>query len=195
MDNPYLCLKFVWRQLELAFFGAVTSVAALFDYTVDINIGAYKLYTWRLTMFEKHDKNLALAKKITRYMFIGLDIVVSLFLLIYGITLACNSYHSPIPLVIGVLIIIIGIPLVNAAYYFGWLMISLVFDNMYDVKLIRNKLYGADNAALGLNLGVPTAKEAIAGVDTFAEIKKIKELLDAGIITEEEFVEMKKKFL
>ena len=30
MDNPYLCLKFVWRQLELAFFGATTSVVALF---------------------------------------------------------------------------------------------------------------------------------------------------------------------
>ncbi len=31
MDSPYLCLKFVWRQLELAFFGATTSVVALFD--------------------------------------------------------------------------------------------------------------------------------------------------------------------
>jgi len=28
---PYL-FRFVWRQLELAFFGAVTSVAALFNY-------------------------------------------------------------------------------------------------------------------------------------------------------------------
>ncbi len=141
-------------------------------------------------MFEKHDKNLALAKKVTQYLFLGLDIILSLSLLIFGIIFATQYYRQ----VMGILMIV-SIPLVNAAYYFSWLMISLVFDNMYDLKLIRNKLYGADNASLGLPLATPTAKEAIAGVDTFAEIKKIKELLDAGIITEEEFVEMKKKFL
>jgi hypothetical protein len=47
MGNPYLCLKFVWRQLELAFFGAVTSVAALFDFSPKKNIFFKKEKKWK----------------------------------------------------------------------------------------------------------------------------------------------------
>ncbi len=142
-------------------------------------------------MFKNHDKNLELVKKITKYLFIVADALLSLSLLIWGIMLCCQSWT----IAIGILMIIIGIPVINAVYFYTWMLNNLMFDNMYDIKLIRNKLYGADNATLGLPIAAPSVKEQVAGVDTFAEIKKIKELLDAGIITEEEFAEMKKKFL
>lgn len=94
----------------------------------------------------------------------------------------------------GIITIVIGIPLANAGFYFLWMTESLIFSFMYHIKLIRNKLYDENNNSLGLPLVVQHKKED-ESYDIYSEIMKMKELLDAGIISDYEFTEMKKRFL
>lgn len=64
---------------------------------------------------------------------------------------------------------------------------------MCDIKLIRNKLYGKDNDGLSMFLD---SKNSSAGSVKFAdELRKLKELYDAGAISEEEYNEGKKRIL
>ena len=54
---------------------------------------------------------------------------------------------------------------------------------------------GAPEINVGDNTATQAAAQTAAVTDTAAEIKKYKELLDAGILTEEEFTAKKKQLL
>ena len=63
------------------------------------------------------------------------------------------------------------------------------------VNLMQLLNPGAPEINVGDNTATQAAAQTAAVTDTAAEIKKYKELLDAGILTEEEFTAKKKQLL
>lgn len=143
-------------------------------------------------MFKRHDADLSIVRKVTKVLLITCDVIYSIFLLVSAIMMISSGSSEAI--LTGIITIVIGIPLANAGFYFLWMTESLIFSFMYHIKLIRNKLYDENNNSLGLPLVVQHKKEDESN-DIYSEIMKMKELLDAGIISDYEFTEMKKRFL
>ena len=87
--------------------------------------------------------------------------------------------------------------------WLAWIFARLYLSYLCDIKLIRNKLYGADNdrlAAFIENQEEEQANSASESGDmTYSvaadKLLQLKRLLDSGAITQEEFDEQKKKLL
>ena len=229
MDSPYLCLKFVWRQLELAFFGAVTSVAALFDFRKENKMNEKILIKSKADTLTKYILLIASAA----CLFFG---AIFLFSTIpYNESQIGSLYR--IYIIVGHSLIILGI------------LILLIFLALCKCELIVTENNVKGKALFGKEIVLPLYKVSsystikflsiicvatASGITKFAliqnykeigkvltqqinerqenivqttisnytpqpsamdDLKKLKDLLDAGIITQEEFDAKKKQLL
>ena len=160
-------------------------------------------------MFENNDKTLLTARIVLN---VAVGISVGLFI-VSGIVFAILDW-----LEIGLPLLFVGPPVC----WLVWVFARLHLAHLCDIKLSRNKLYGAGNEGLSVFLakreqnsytygaypaatgsGSPQsaisksedqgAKQSVS--DNTARLFKLKELLDSGAITEEEFEREKKKYL
>lgn len=134
-------------------------------------------------MFEKNDKALLTARIIINVI-IGIFALLSL---VMGIVLAVLVYWALfLTAVAGWLLC-----------WIMWIFSSLYLSYLCDIKLIRNKLYGEDNDGLEAFLNtyknevksVSATKEKTADIeiDVETDLKSIKQLLDEGLISEEQY--------
>lgn len=140
-------------------------------------------------MFEKSDKTLPLLR-----LTIGiLLIVLSVLYLVLGIVACVNGAALN-----GVLYIFaaLALPVV------GWVILSFTLACAADVKIIRNKLYGESNAPIAEYFTAAYKEGENAPLNAndnlgpmLENLKKMKELLDGGVLTKEEFDALKKKYL
>ena len=76
-------------------------------------------------------------------------------------------------------------------------MARLYLSFLCDVKLIRNKLYGVDND--GLDIFISSAdkfeKTEEGYYDKSEHLKQLKMLLDAGVLTQEEYDKKKEEVI
>lgn len=127
-------------------------------------------------MFEKNDKIYYFWEKLIKV----LSIIFICLTVLTGIIIACLSEYL---IVYGLLLIFVA-PL---AILLNWAVWKLLFSYLRDVKYIRNKLYlmGAEieianeNAAGGTSATVDAAKTE--------KKEQLKELLNSGVITREEY--------
>lgn len=117
-----------------------------------------------------------------------ISIILTCVSVIAGIILACLEDYL---LVYGLLLIFLG-PLF---ILLQWAILKLLFSFLQDIKYIRNKLYLNDNESKNGGENVNTTVETPYEVDQVAKIEQLKSLLDAGVITREEYDQQKKKIL
>ena len=143
--------------------------------------------------FVKNDKLLPKA-------FIVVDavcIIVGIIGVLYGILILANGGASSSSIVSGILTLIL-VPLMAFAY---WVICRVVLNALCDIKLIRYKLYDIDNGYLaGLtednkSVSMPAPAPAPVEKSNTDKLKELKELLDSGAITQEEFDAEKQKIL
>ena len=84
----------------------------------------------------------------------------------------------------------------------GWVLLSFCLACAADVKVIRNKLYGESNAPIAEYFTAAYKEGENAPLNAndnlgpmLENLKKMKELLDGGVLTKEEFDALKKKYL
>lgn len=135
-------------------------------------------------MFEKNDKALLLAR-IIFIVFIGIIAVGSVIL---GITYAV-IYHPAY-----FLLIFAG----WFACFITWVWVRLLLTYLCDIKLIRNKLYGENNANLEVFLKAKNERSNSPEMqrrqsEIQAELEHLQRLLAAGIITAEDYEKRKKE--
>lgn len=117
-----------------------------------------------------------------------ISIILTCISVIAGIILACLENYL---LVYGLLLIFLG-PLF---ILLQWAILKLLFSFLQDIKYIRNKLYLNDNESKNGGENVNTTVETPYDVDQVAKVEQLKSLLDAGVITREEYDQQKKKIL
>lgn len=117
-----------------------------------------------------------------------ISIILTCVSVIAGIILACLKDYL---LVYGLLLIFLG-PLF---ILLQWAILKLLFSFLQDIKYIRNKLYLNDNESKNGGENVNATVETPYEVDQVAKIEQLKSLLDAGVITREEYDQQKKKIL
>jgi hypothetical protein len=117
-----------------------------------------------------------------------ISIILTCISVIAGIILACLENYL---LVYGLLLIFLG-PLF---ILLQWAILKLLFSFLQDIKYIRNKLYLNDNESKNGGENVNTTVETPYDVDQVAKFEQLKSLLDAGVITREEYDQQKKKIL
>lgn len=117
-----------------------------------------------------------------------ISIILTCISVIAGIILACLDNYL---LVYGLLLIFLG-PLF---ILLQWAILKLLFSFLQDIKYIRNKLYLNDNESKNGGENVNTTVETPYDVDQVAKFEQLKSLLDAGVITREEYDQQKKKIL
>lgn len=117
-----------------------------------------------------------------------ISIILTCISVIAGIILACLEDYL---LVYGLLLIFLG-PLF---ILLQWAILKLLFSFLQDIKYIRNKLYLNDNESKNGGENVNTTVETPYDVDQVAKFEQLKSLLDAGVITREEYDQQKKKIL
>lgn len=117
-----------------------------------------------------------------------ISIILTCVSVIAGIILACLENYL---LVYGLLLIFLG-PLF---ILLQWAILKLLFSFLQDIKYIRNKLYLNDNESKNGGENVNTTVETPYDVDQVAKFEQLKSLLDAGVITREEYDQQKKKIL
>ncbi len=144
-------------------------------------------------MFEKNDNQLLAVRIITN--------VVTCILVIAGIIVG---------IVLSALeMLAIGLPILFVVPFLCWLMwvyVRLHLSHLCDIKLIRNKLYGVDNDRLKVFLEEKVNAEfqkteqqnhimSENTTDKTEYLLQLKQLLDSGVITQEEFDKEKKNYL
>ncbi len=158
-------------------------------------------------MFNKNDKSLFIFRKIVN----ALTIILMAVCVIAGIVCIAMSFGKQtindgfngtqvVPVfyfgnfIIGIVALLLGPILLQLI----WLALDVKFNAMLDVKIIRNAQYGAPVPELPELFFIKCNKksEAIVGVEsTFDTLKKYRELVDAEVISQEEFDEIKKQLL
>lgn len=131
-------------------------------------------------MFEKSDKYF-FAARITLNV---LHILGMLLFLVVPILVATFEDDT------SCLIYLVGVP----ATALSWLLTSVLFGVICDIKLIRNKLYCEDTRALakicaGAEAFKNMARERIVRAEKGAELKELIAMLDSGEISREEYAE------
>lgn len=155
-------------------------------------------------MFDKNDKTLHIYYVLI-HIALGLLLLASL---VVGIIYASEE------LLIGIIIIAVGVIITLISY----VVARAIFGLFVDIKLIRNKLYGADNAGIekyfaytaspasenvGSSQPQPTQSvrqpqpvpSADGDEDKFTRIERFKELRDKGVIGDDEFQAIKRRIL
>lgn len=131
-------------------------------------------------MFDKNDKTLKIVR-IAMYVIIG----------ICAVWITVDAIRMMMGRLVEVSLRFLFIGLLACAV--SCFILELIYSVVCDIKLIRNKLYGKDNDGLSMFLD---NKNSSAGSVKFAdELRKLKELYDAGAISEEEYNEGKKRIL
>lgn len=132
-------------------------------------------------MFEKNDKFLLVAKTIVNVYTI---IMVGLFCAL-GIALAAMVHWTYL------FVIIFG----WLFCFLFWVFAMLILSHIFDVKLIRNKLYGIDNSGLEDFLDADETSEEKSVENNKQndaielELVRLQMLVDDGEISEEEYKE------
>lgn len=117
-----------------------------------------------------------------------ISIILTCVSVIAGIILACLKDYL---LVYGLLLIFLG-PLF---ILLQWAILKLLFSFLQDIKYIRNKLYLNDNESKNGGENVNTTVETPYDADQVAKVEQLKSLLNAGVITQDEYEQQKTKIL
>lgn len=131
-------------------------------------------------MFEKSDKYFFAARitlNVLHVLGMLLFLVVSILVAIFESDTSCLIY-------------LVGVP----ATALSWLLTTVLFGVICDIKLIRNKLYCEDTRALakicaGAEAFKNMARERIVREEKGAELKELIAKLDSGEISREEYAE------
>lgn len=117
-----------------------------------------------------------------------ISIILTCVSVIAGIILACLEDYL---LVYGLLLIFLG-PLF---ILLQWAILKLLFSFLQDIKYIRNKLYLNDTESKNGGGNVNNTVETPYDADQVVKVEQLKSLLNAGVITQEEYDQQKKKIL
>ncbi len=148
---------------------------------------------------KKNDNSLNLIRKITNVtLFVLMCLSVLTGIVLIAISFGSNSwggmYVNVATLFGGIGSIVLGPVLLQLI----WLSTDVAFNFILDVKNIKNAQLGLPTNELSAPLFHKNCQKAV-GIDNvysvFEKIKKFKLLLDEGIITEEEYVEIKNELL
>ena len=131
-------------------------------------------------MFEKSDKYFFAARitlNVLHVLGMLLFLVVPILVAIFESDTSCLIY-------------LVGVP----ATALSWLLTTMLFGVICDIKLIRNKLYREDTRALakicaGAEAFKNMARERIVRAEKGAELKELIAMLDSGEISREEYAE------
>lgn len=131
-------------------------------------------------MFEKSDKYFFSARitlNVLHILGMLLFLVVPILVAIFESDTSCLIY-------------LVGVP----ATALSWLLTTVLFGVICDIKLIRNKLYCEDTRALakicaGAEAFKNMARERIVRAEKGAELKELIAMLDSGEISREEYAE------
>lgn len=131
-------------------------------------------------MFEKSDKYFFAARitlNVLHILGMLLFLVVPILVAIFESDTSCLIY-------------LVGVP----ATALSWLLTTMLFGVICDIKLIRNKLYCEDTRALakicaGAEAFKNMARERIVRAEKGAELKELIAMLDSGEISREEYAE------
>lgn len=131
-------------------------------------------------MFEKSDKYFFAARitlNVLHILGMLLFLVVPILVAIFESDTSCLIY-------------LVGVP----ATALSWLLATVLFGVICDIKLIRNKLYCEDTRALakicaGAEAFKNMARERIVRAEKGAELKELIAKLDSGEISREEYAE------
>ena len=131
-------------------------------------------------MFEKSDKYFFAARitlNVLHILGMLLFLVVPILVAIFESDTSCLIY-------------LVGVP----ATALSWLLTTVLFGVICDIKLIRNKLYCEDTRALakicaGAEAFKNMARERIVRAEKGAELKELIAMLDSGEISREEYAE------
>ena len=131
-------------------------------------------------MFEKSDKYFFAARitlNVLHVLGMLLFLVVPILVTIFEDDTSCLIY-------------LVGVP----ATALSWLLTTVLFGVICDIKLIRNKLYCEDTRALakicaGAEAFKNMARERIVRAEKGAELKELIAMLDSGEISREEYAE------
>ena len=131
-------------------------------------------------MFEKSDKYFFAARitlNVLHILGMLLFLVVPILVAIFESDTSCLIY-------------LVGVP----ATALSWLLTTVLFGVICDIKLIRNKLYCEDTRALakicaGTEAFKNMARERIVRAEKGAELKELIAMLDSGEISREEYAE------
>lgn len=131
-------------------------------------------------MFEKSDKHFFAARitlNVLHILGMLLFLVVPILVAIFESDTSCLIY-------------LVGVP----ATALSWLLTTVLFGVICDIKLIRNKLYCEDTRALakicaGAEAFKNMARERIVRAEKGAELKELIAMLDSGEISREEYAE------
>lgn len=131
-------------------------------------------------MFEKSDKYFFAARitlNVLHVLGMLLFLVVPILVAIFESDTSCLIY-------------LVGVP----ATALSWLLTTVLFGVICDIKLIRNKLYCEDTRALakicaGTEAFKNMARERIVRAEKGAELKELIAMLDSGEISREEYAE------
>lgn len=131
-------------------------------------------------MFEKSDKYFFAARitlNVLHVLGMLLFLVVPILVAIFESDTSCLIY-------------LVGVP----ATALSWLLTTVLFGVICDIKLIRNKLYCEDTRALakicaGTEAFKNMARERIVRAEKGAELKELIAKLDSGEISREEYAE------
>lgn len=131
-------------------------------------------------MFEKSDKYFFAARitlNVLHILGMLLFLVVPILVAIFESDTSCLIY-------------LVGVP----ATALSWLLTTVLFGVICDIKLIRNKLYREDTRALakicaGAEAFKNMARERIVRAEKGAELKELIAKLDSGEISREEYAE------
>ena len=131
-------------------------------------------------MFEKSDKHFFAARitlNVLHILGMLLFLVVPILVAIFESDTSCLIY-------------LVGVP----ATVLSWLLTTVLFGVICDIKLIRNKLYCEDTRALakicaGAEAFKNMARERIVRAEKGAELKELIAMLDSGEISREEYAE------
>ena len=131
-------------------------------------------------MFEKSDKYFFAARitlNVLHILGMLLFLVVPILVAIFESDTSCLIY-------------LVGVP----ATALSWLLTTVLFGVICDIKLIRNKLYCEDTRALakicaGTEAFKNMARERIVRAEKGAELKELIAKLDSGEISREEYAE------
>ncbi len=142
-------------------------------------------------MFEKSDKTMFNL----RVAMVLLFIVMSVLYLILGIISCVNGFAAE-----GISYIFLALVLP----IFGWVLLSFTLACAADIKAIRNAIYDSSNAPISEFL-TENFKETRASVfktsgndalhSKLESLKLLKELLDTGALTADEYTKLKQKYI
>ena len=143
-------------------------------------------------MFNKNDKILLKIK-------VGAAILTVVLELLFFVGVIIAFVEGTVTTIVSCVVMMIFTAIMYAVY-------QLIFSFYCDIKLIRNKLYGASNDNLSEFIGnddIEITEDIQSGpsremksIDNITQtLVSLKKLLDGGGITEEEFTAEKKKVL